>query len=147
MCKKVVYPEMNQEVRMEVIDGDVYFPVMDIAHCMKRHPSNFTKSSLGFEINKRRFRDESKRVNIVGIDKDTVHFMVNRSRGKHSDFLSWFDKVYEENRPAPIPEAVPETTVVPTDVPAVMQGFDKDKLKAFFEGAQEFFGMCAKLIA
>lgn len=141
MCRKVVYPEMNQEVRMEVIDGDVYFSVMDVAHCMKRHPSNLTKSSCGFEIGKRRFRDESKKCSIVGIDNATVHRIANKSRRGYEDFLSWLDKIYEENKPKE-----PEVAM-PMPVEDTEHNFDKEKMKAFFEGAAEFLNMCSKMIA
>jgi len=143
MCKKVIYPEMNQEVRMEVINDVLLFSVVDIAKCMCVHPNALAPHKYPIPHNRQKFKDIKTNYKIVGVDKKFVHYVANRSRKDYSAFLSWFDQVYEENRPAPISE----TIVAPTDVPAVMQGFDKDKLKAFFEGAQEFFGMCAKLIA
>ena len=142
MCRKAIYPEMNQEVRMEIIDGELYFSKMDVASCLNRHPSAFCRSGRGFTPKTKKFQDGVRGYWLAGITKDDIHKCESRSRITDPVFLSWLDKVWEENRPEPVIE-----TPVPLPVENTEHNFDKEKMKAFFEGAAEFFNMCSKMIA
>ena len=78
------------------------------------------------------------------ISENAIRIITARKRNGRdfSNFLIWFDEICEQYRPEPVIE-----TPVPMPVENTEHNFDKEKMKAFFEGAAEFFNMCSKMIA
>lgn len=100
---------MKTDIRYDVMDGELWFAIIDIARCTGYSSSNLYNMSYSFDV--KQIGDEKTHKWVSAICEKNIRKVIGKARQASPDFLPWFKEFCDEHRPEPTEAPMPITPV------------------------------------